>query len=177
MKMDINHRFMWRVRAFSLIEILIAIAILAVLASLAIPQYRKFVYKSRQTEVRVILPAIAQAQDLRENEKGTYITCGFYPSAGDVSNTKQIWPEPNCFSENLHFSPKGGTYCVYAVAAGDFSTRPLGVFPTDGQEITPTPGIDITVIAKCDIDGDGKYAYFTITDESTEIKGPFGDDF
>ncbi|MCX7734485.1 MAG: prepilin-type N-terminal cleavage/methylation domain-containing protein [bacterium] len=163
-------------RAFSLIELLIVIAIIAVLASLGIPQYRKFIYKSKVTEVKTILPTIMQLQEMYIAEKNKYITCGFYPSRA-VGGTKASWEDGNCISSNLNFNAKGGTFCQYAIASGDYSTNPASASPSDSVEVEQTPGVDITAIAKCDIDGDGKFSFYTLTDESTDIKGPFNDDF
>ncbi len=162
-------------RSFSLIELLIVLAILAVLASLGIPQYRKFIYKSKVAEVRTILPAIMQLQEMRSSENGKYITCGFYPP--NSGSSKLNWDEENCLSRRLNFNVKGGTFCQYAVASGDYSLNPASASPSDGTEVEQTPGVDITAIAKCDIDGDNKPSFYTLTDESTDIKGPFNDDF
>lgn len=163
--------------SFSLIEVIIVLAILAVLASLAIPQYRKFVYKAKISEVKTILPAIAHLEDTRESEKGKYITCGWYP--GRAGKVKQEWrnDENSCFSRELGFNVKGGTFCDYAVVQGDFSRNPQSASPSDGVEVESTPDINITIIARCDIDGDGRYSFFTITDESSDVTGPIGDDF
>lgn len=162
-------------KGFSLIELLIVLAILAVLASLGIPQYRKFIYKSKLAEVKTILPSIMQLEEMRNAEKGKYITCGFYPPKSD--SAKSEWADDNCLSKNINFNVKGGTFCQYAVASGDYSLNPASASSSDGIEVDETPGIDITIIAKCDIDGDNKPSFYTITDETTEIKGPFNDDF
>lgn len=163
--------------AFSLIEVIIVLAILAVLASLAIPQYRKFVYRAKVSEVKTILPAISHLEEVREAEKGKYITCGWYP--GNAGKSKQNWgrDDGNCFSRELNFEVKGGTFCDFAVSQGDYSRNPQSASPTDGVEVDSTADIDITIIARCDVDGDGKYSFFTITDETSEVIGPIGDDF
>lgn len=163
------------VKAFSLIELLIVISILAVLASLGIPQYRKFVYKSKVAEVKTILPSIMHLEEMKVAETGKYITCGFHPST--IGSTKNSWDDTNCFSRNLNFNVKGGTFCQYGVVAGDYSFNPLPASPVDAHETEQTPGVDITVVAKCDVDGDGKPSFYTMTDESTDVKGPFNDDF
>jgi prepilin-type N-terminal cleavage/methylation domain-containing protein len=162
-------------RAFSLLELIIVLIIISVLASLAVPQYRKFVYKSKTAEVKTILPSILHLEEMRETEKGKYITCGWYPGLG--GKDKKIWSDENCFSQQLNFNTKGGTYCDYAIAQGDFSSSPQTASPSDGLEVEATAGVDITILARCDLDGDGKFSYYVVTDENSEVKGPFGDDF
>ncbi len=173
--MGSKNKFAFPFIGFSLIEVLIVLAILAVLASLAIPQYRKFTWKGKMAEVRTILPSISYLEEIRSTEKNSFITCGWYP--GSAGSKKQEWSDDNCFSRDLNFDVKGGTFCDYAVVEGDFSTNPQNASVVSEKEFEPTSGVDITILARCDIDGDGKYAYFTLTDETSEIRGPFGDDF
>lgn len=159
--------------AFTLIEILIVIAIISVLMSLAVPQYRKYQWKAKSTEVKVILSAIASMQEAYSSEKGVFLTSNWNP--GGASSKKRSWNKSGNL-ENIVFSVKGGVFCDYAVAKGDYSRNPEGASPEDG-ETEATDAVDITMISRCDIDGDGKYAYYTITDETTEVSGPYGDDF
>ena len=162
-------------KSFSLLEVIIVLIIISVLASLAVPQYRKLVYKSKSAEVKAILPSIAHLEEVRETEKGKYITCGWYP--GSAGKNKQMWSETNCFSSELNFNVKGGTYCDFAVARGNFSSNPASASPSDREEVEGTANIDITIIARCDLDGDRNFSYYVVTDEDNEVKGPFGDDF
>ena len=60
--------------AFTLIELMIVVAIIAFLASMAIPQYFKYFAKSRQVEVSMILASLHTAQQVYWAEHGTYNT-------------------------------------------------------------------------------------------------------
>lgn len=50
-------------RGFTLIEVMIAVAIIAILAAIAAPAYSQYVLRSRRVEGQVLANSIAQAQE------------------------------------------------------------------------------------------------------------------
>jgi len=60
-------------KAFSLIELMVVIAIIAILASVSIPNYFKYLTKAKQAEVMSNLVSLHTAQQLyyAENDKFT----------------------------------------------------------------------------------------------------------
>ena len=50
-------------RAFSIIELMVVVAIIAVLASIGIPEYAKFQAKARQSEAKLALAALFTAEE------------------------------------------------------------------------------------------------------------------
>jgi type IV pilus assembly protein PilA len=60
---------------FTLVELMIVVAIIGVLASIAVPQYSKFQAKSRQSEVRIQLGATYTVEQSFAAENSTYTLC------------------------------------------------------------------------------------------------------
>lgn len=73
------------VRGFTLVELVIAVAVVAILASVAVPSYREHVAASRRSDGKAALLAVAQLMERAYTERGTYAgvtlgTTGVYPS-------------------------------------------------------------------------------------------------
>jgi type IV pilus assembly protein PilE len=60
---------------FTLVEILVVVAIVAILMAIALPAYNKYVYRGRQIEAKSMLTKLYTAEKLFATETGSYTLC------------------------------------------------------------------------------------------------------
>lgn len=60
---------------FTIIELMIAVSILGILASIALPNYYNFVARSRQTEARITLSSMYLAETSFNIDQNTFTSC------------------------------------------------------------------------------------------------------
>ena len=151
-----------REKGFTLMELLIAVAIVAVLAAIGIPVYSKLRGSAKQTEASINLDAIRTAEEAYKMANGTYLNC--YLSPRDVPDSEAYaWTSrkasgdtsgANTF-EALGFEANSAVRFVYEVADADSTTYTAGALGDtdgDGDEIlflaTPTKGPHVVDIDK-----------------------------
>ena len=81
-------------RGFTLIELMIVVAIIGILAAIAVPNFLKFQAKARQTEAKQNLKAIFTAVKSNFAENTQY-TCGFCGWSPERGNRYFYWADAN----------------------------------------------------------------------------------
>jgi type IV pilus assembly protein PilA len=104
---------------FTLIELMIVVAIIGILAAIAIPNFMRFQLKAKAGEGKTNLAAIRTAEESYMAEFGTYIAqVTAIPVTAPLS-MKVEWPRGGGggFS-TIGWAPEGAVYYQYAAATG-----------------------------------------------------------
>jgi type IV pilus assembly protein PilA len=96
-------KYLHKKKGFTLIELMIVVAIIGILAAIAIPNFLKYQAKSKQTEAKVNLGAIGTSAEAWHSEKDTYVaTVG---TKGDATTAGV---------NDIGWAPQGKTRYSYA---------------------------------------------------------------
>ena len=135
-------KFHNRKGGFTLIELMIVVAIIGILAAIAIPNFLRFQLKAKTSEGKTNLAAIRTSEESYYSEFGVYVSAIATPAAAG-KNLKVLFDNSvtnldNAGFDRLGWAPEGYVFFNYVVAANGSFSR-------------------FTASAQADIDDDGTY--------------------
>lgn len=159
-------------QGFTLVELMIVVAIVGILAVLATVGYRRYIASSKYSEASQMVNAIRIAQETVKAETGAYVNLGITPcpqqSLNSVNEQKWGW-STTCSGGNGNWSrlpvhADGAVYFGYITYAGAANTAiPAAGAVWDGTvngvaTFPNAPTMDwYVVVAVGDVDGDRNY--------------------
>ena len=99
-------------RGFTMLEILIAVVVVAILAAIAIPSYSAYLVRGQRAAAKAALQQAAQFMERN------YTTYGCYNSTTTVDCQGQTGNNPVSLPVGLQSAPSGGGAPTYAIALG-----------------------------------------------------------
>jgi type IV pilus assembly protein PilE len=112
-------KLVWRVTAskgFTLIELMIVVAIIGILAAIAYPSYQEYVRKSNRAEASVALMESAQALERYYSIQGSYTKSGSATEIAEVYKTRV--PESGAATYSVAASGGRNNFTLTATGTG-----------------------------------------------------------
>ena len=186
-----------RREGFTLIELMIVVAIIGILAAIAIPNFLKFQLRSKTGEAKANLAAIRTAEEGYFSEYGIYVGTVKTPAVVP-NNQKQLWPAPVIPAvgfDQMGWSPEGEVFFVYqavvgapgttgATGAGAFTAQAQGDLDADGTNsnfeyvhpgVANVPGLAGPIAGTGSVcSGAGAYDAVTAVADLLNTVGPCG---
>lgn len=148
-----------RSSGFTLIELMIVVAIIGILAAIAIPNFIKFQLKAKTSEVKSNLAAIRTAEESYYAEYGTYVSALPSPAAIGHNVKVDFLNEAGAGEgfDRVGWSPEGKVWFNYSVASNaaedEYTAGAVADIDNDDSPQTWGYTTDGSVDAQTHVDG------------------------
>ena len=131
-------------KGFTLVELMIVVAIMAILAAIAIPSYLRFQIKARESEMRINLASIRVCEEAYKAQNDMYQACGPSDALGANPTIPVAWGDSSGNFDKIGFEPDGKVRYVYSVinVSGATAYTAQAVGNVDGKDGTVTWSVD-----------------------------------
>lgn len=163
-------------RGFTLIEMMIVVAIMGVLAALGTYGVRKYILEAKKAEAASMITQIRAAEEAYRDETFTYLgatSFAVWHPTSTPGGFKYGWGADTTMREDvfdpLGVQPNGAVEYSYAVVAGTAGSS-LPTIPTERTFTFPAPtGPFYIAMAKADLDNDGRFTYALAHSDTSAI--------
>jgi len=121
---------------FTLVELMIVVAIIGILAAIAVPNFVAMQHRAKRAELPLNVDGIKDAEVAYEAAFDTYVTQFSYQPDNDVGKAPRPWKMGSAF-DTLGWAPDGDVRGKYQVIGNSTA---------------------FTIMGRCDVDGDGDQA-------------------
>ena len=133
---------MFNKKGFTLVELMIVVAIIGILAAIAIPNFVAMQYRAKRAEVPSNVDGVKTAQLAYDAAFDTFIEQSSYHPSSSVNKQQQSWSAGSAF-DTLGWGPDGDVRGAY--------------------KVTSLSSTDFRVYGKADVDGDTTESKYTCT--------------
>ena len=157
-------------RGFTLIEVMLVVAIIGIIAAIAIPNYMRYQAKARQTEAKASLGGIFIRQMLLRSEQLRFGGLGeiHFDLAGGTNRYT--------YRSGAAGTAGGGNVNVTTGAAMDTVLTVIGPVVADGPTVAMNGSTGFTATASANIDNDPTSDIWYVNDNKVGLQVPESDD-
>jgi type IV pilus assembly protein PilA len=143
--------FKFNKKAFTLVELMIVVAIIGILAAIAVPNFVAMQYRAKRAEVPSNVDGIKTAELAYDAAFDSFVQQTNWIPTVAPDKVQQAWPSSGHGFATIGWAPDGNVRGQYNLASNG------------------TTGF--TVTGRCDVDNDNSNATFTATRDANSVMG------